>query len=122
MPRTRGECRHVPRPCPYERCRYHLSPAVGRESCALDEAARGPRHYSDIGRMFDRTHQWAIDECFLAEVKVRAWFAKQGITWGDLSPPIEGTEIAYEGSPVDDVLAEMGFTREESEALWSHLR
>src|SRR5688572_28414707 len=26
MPRTRGDCANVPRPCPFVRCRYNLQP------------------------------------------------------------------------------------------------
>lgn len=44
-PKTRGECRDVPRPCPWTRCVHHLdverkrrSSDPERETCALDVA------------------------------------------------------------------------------------
>jgi len=63
FPRTRAECKEIPRPCPYVRCRYHLYLDVRQEtrfqairinfphlegpeemtfSCALDEAGAHP--------------------------------------------------------------------------------
>lgn len=59
MPKTRGDCQHGPRPCPWVSCRYHLAVEVaprGRlvvnlpdpslwtedtETCALDIADEG---------------------------------------------------------------------------------
>lgn len=65
-PRTRGECRDGPRPCPWIACRYHLyldvtdrgsirinhagEPDELVDSCALDMADAGPRSFDGIGR------------------------------------------------------------------------
>jgi|GEM_PF-6729435 len=46
FPITRGDCAQIPRPCPYESCRYHLSAEA--ESCALDVADRGPQDLKSI--------------------------------------------------------------------------
>ena len=57
QPRTRGDCASVPRPCPFERCRYHLAPERGRgqsptsgESCALDIADQEGATLDVVGR------------------------------------------------------------------------
>ncbi len=44
MPKTRGGCAGVPRPCPFSRCRHSLVADNGDsgESCSLDVADRGP--------------------------------------------------------------------------------
>lgn len=39
-PRVRADCDHVPRPCPHDRCRYHLPGCPS--ACTLDEVARNP--------------------------------------------------------------------------------
>lgn len=65
MPRTRGECEHGPRPCPWSECRHHLGPPNGwidvvgqritmtkrrsAETCVLDLADRGGMLPSEIG-------------------------------------------------------------------------
>src|SRR5262249_30652838 len=42
LPLTRGECKHVPRPCPYERCRHHMGRACyNGTNCSLDLAEQG---------------------------------------------------------------------------------
>lgn len=65
-PRTRGDCRSAPRPCPWVSCRYHLLVDVGatgyllmphpgaeawdlRETCALDVADRGEMILDEVG-------------------------------------------------------------------------
>lgn len=71
MPRTRGDCRDGPRPCPWVRCRYHLALDVKEESgaitlnfpskelsqlketCALDVAERGGVEPSTIGALMN---------------------------------------------------------------------
>ena len=66
-PRTRADCAHVPRPCPYVGCRYHLyldvtgigsltvnydcEPWELRDSCALDLAEQGGRKLEEIGEL-----------------------------------------------------------------------
>lgn len=74
-PRTRGECRNMPRPCPYVGCKYHLyldvSPRGGlklnfpdlepwelEETCALDVAERpGTVTLEDVGRFMNLTRE-----------------------------------------------------------------
>lgn len=72
-PRTRGECEHGPRPCPWVRCRYHLGidvsasggiriphsgdPIALRETCALDVAARGGRTLEEVGELVGLTRE-----------------------------------------------------------------
>lgn len=59
VPKTRGDCAAVPRPCPFNRCRYHLSDFSPRaaESCALDVADRGPNDLSEIAKVVGLTAQ-----------------------------------------------------------------
>jgi hypothetical protein len=52
MPTHREGCEKVPRPCPYERCRHNMGPAVVQSTnCSLDLAERGPWKDRDIARM-----------------------------------------------------------------------
>lgn len=73
-PKTRGECEHAARPCPYVGCRYHLyldvNPATGNlkmnfpdrevweleHSCALD-VAEEPRTLEEIGDILRITRE-----------------------------------------------------------------
>lgn len=73
-PMTRGECRVVPRPCPYVGCRYNLYADVNEKTgsiklnfpdlevdemkssgCALDEAERGGLNIEDVGALLNVT-------------------------------------------------------------------
>jgi hypothetical protein len=74
-PRTRGECKDGPRPCPYASCRFHLyvdvSPATGAlrlnfpdlepweltETCALDVADRGGAILEKVGALMNVTRE-----------------------------------------------------------------
>ncbi len=74
-PRTRGDCDHFGRPCPYVGCRYHLylevrektgaiklrfpgkEPADLEESCALDAAEEGGMTLSAIGQRMNLTRE-----------------------------------------------------------------
>jgi hypothetical protein len=74
-PRTRGECRWGPRPCPWVSCRHHLyldvNPRTGTlkinfphldlsempETCALDVAERGGLTLDTIGRLMNLTRE-----------------------------------------------------------------
>lgn len=75
-PRTRGDCRRSPRPCPFVSCRWHLYLEVTStgavkltfpdlevdelpETCALDVADRGPHTLEDIGRFMGVTRERA---------------------------------------------------------------
>jgi len=75
MPRTRAECREVPRPCPFVRCKYNLyldvDPRTGslklnhpdkepdelEESCALDIAERGGMTLEEVGLAINTTRE-----------------------------------------------------------------
>jgi hypothetical protein len=73
-PKTRGDCRNVPRPCPWVSCRYNLFLDVAESgflimhhdspetmprgcSCALDVADKGGLASSDIGKIVGVTRQ-----------------------------------------------------------------
>jgi hypothetical protein len=75
-PTTRGDCAHVPRPCPYVTCKYslyldvsdtgsiilnfpHLEPGQmpANQSCALDLAERGPMTLEDIATVTNLTRE-----------------------------------------------------------------
>lgn len=74
MPRTRGECRDGPRPCPFVRCRFHLAadvtpagsikinfpdrdPTDIPETCALDVADRGAATLDEISKALNLTRE-----------------------------------------------------------------
>jgi hypothetical protein len=62
MPKTRGGCEDLPRPCPFVRCKYNLfldiergrvktygdNPLEMERSCALDEAEKGGLKLDEI--------------------------------------------------------------------------
>lgn len=74
-PRTRGECREDPRPCPWVGCKHHLfldvNPETGtikfnyplaqpwelEESCALDLADRGGLTLEEVGQLTNLTRE-----------------------------------------------------------------
>lgn len=74
-PRTRQECAHLPRPCPFVSCRHHLyldvSPKTGSikfnfpdleveeltQSCALDVAENGPLGAEELGVVMNLTRE-----------------------------------------------------------------
>lgn len=74
-PRSRGECRNAPRPCPWVSCKYHLYldivPQSGSikmnfpdlevwemsETCALDVADRGGITLEDVGNLLNLTRE-----------------------------------------------------------------
>ena len=74
-PRSRGECRNAPRPCPWVSCKYHLyldvAPQTGSiklnfpdlevwemsETCALDVADRGGITLEDVGTLLNLTRE-----------------------------------------------------------------
>ena len=55
-PLTRGDCANVPRPCPFEACRYHLASPAG-ESCAIDVADRGEHTLAEVGTVIGVTRE-----------------------------------------------------------------
>jgi hypothetical protein len=74
-PRTRAECRDMPRPCPYVSCKHHLyldiNPHTGSikinfpdlepwelaHTCALDLADEGARTLEEIGEITNLTRE-----------------------------------------------------------------
>ena len=74
-PPSRGECRSLPRPCPYVSCTHHLyievNPVTGSvqfpfgalgideipHTCSLDAAEDGPLTLEEIGRLTNRTKE-----------------------------------------------------------------
>jgi hypothetical protein len=74
-PRTRAECRDMPRPCPYVSCKHHLyldvNPHTGsiklnfpelepwelQHTCALDIADEGSRTLEEIGAITNLTRE-----------------------------------------------------------------
>ena len=74
-PRSRGDCRNAPRPCPWVSCKYHLyldiMPQSGSikmnfpdrevwemtETCALDVADRGGITLEDVGLLLNLTRE-----------------------------------------------------------------
>ena len=74
-PRSRGDCRNAPRPCPWVSCKYHLYldivPQSGSiklnfpdlevwdmtETCALDVADRGGITLEDVGMLLNLTRE-----------------------------------------------------------------
>lgn len=74
-PKTRGECRDAPRPCPWVSCRHHLALEVNAETgsiklvfptrevweldetCALDVADRGGTVLEKVGETLNLTRE-----------------------------------------------------------------
>lgn len=73
-PRTRAQCEHGPRPCPYVGCRYHLyldvtaagslrytwpgrEPSEVHHSCALDLADEGVHTLEAVGEVLGLTRE-----------------------------------------------------------------
>lgn len=85
-PRTRGDCRDAPRPCPFVGCKHHLyldvNPETGTiklnfpdlepwelaETCSLDVADRGGAVLEDVGGIMNLTRER------IRQVEVRALF------------------------------------------------
>lgn len=68
-PETRADCEHVPRPCPWKTCRYHLDPD-GRgatESCTLDVVDQsGPMTLAQIADI------WGVSRERIRQIESRA--------------------------------------------------
>lgn len=74
-PRTRGDCRDAPRPCPFVSCSHHLYLEINEEtgsiklnfpdldpmdlveSCSLDIAERGGHTLEEIGQLTNLTRE-----------------------------------------------------------------
>ncbi len=86
VPTTRGQCRAVPRPCPFLSCRYHIwadiKPRTGHlpeETCALDVADEGAHTLEQIGDIYGLTRERVRQILAAATAKLlrRARFLKQ---------------------------------------------
>jgi len=53
MPKTRGECAGIPRPCPFTQCRYHLQ---RQTPCVLDVADRGGQGQRAVAKLLRLSH------------------------------------------------------------------
>jgi hypothetical protein len=56
---SHGECRRLPRPCPFVSCRYNLPDRIPADlpSCALDVADEGEHHLEQIGPLLNLTRE-----------------------------------------------------------------
>lgn len=88
-PKTRGECEHAPRPCPWVSCRHHLYADIkertGRllvqddepwdlpETCSLDVANHGGETLEYIGALLGLTRERVrqIEDIALRKVRRR---------------------------------------------------
>jgi Sigma-70, region 4 len=50
-PIKRSDCAEMPRPCPWNECRYHLPKNSTAESCALDVADSRNANLAEIGSL-----------------------------------------------------------------------
>jgi hypothetical protein len=93
-PRTRAECRDMPRPCPYVSCKHHLyldvNPHTGsiklnfpelepwelQHTCALDIADEGSRTLEEIGAITNLTRER------VRQVEVRGLLELRGLGRG----------------------------------------
>jgi len=58
LPSTRADCIGGPRPCPHERCRYHLADdRHGPETCVLDVVDRGEQSLEVVGAVLGISKQ-----------------------------------------------------------------
>lgn len=83
-PRTRGDCIHGPRPCPWVGCRHHLLldilpsgnlrelPPRDGHSCALDAADEGPLGAVQIAELLGVTREAVRLVLEAALLKLRA--------------------------------------------------
>lgn len=97
LPRTRGECKDEPRPCPYVTCRHHLLLDIARDgrlyvtrdmdeadedsvgdaleqmpqTCALDVADRGGMFEEDVAGLLNLTRTHIADIETAAKRKIR---------------------------------------------------
>ena len=91
-PRTRGECKYGPRPCPWVTCEWHLYaeiPRVARdgvirltwpnlepwelpETCALDVADRGGMTLEEVGGILNLTRERVRQIQHLALMRIKA--------------------------------------------------
>lgn len=88
-PRTRGECKDMPRPCPFVSCAHHLyldvNPETGtiklnfphlevwemRESCSLDVADRGGITLEEVGAIVNLTRERICQVEVMGLTKIR---------------------------------------------------
>lgn len=99
-PKTRAECLHGPRPCPYVGCRHHLYlevhakrgsitfnfPQVDADNleampatCALDIADKGGAKLEDLAPFFNLSSRERVRQMVdIAVLKMRALLAEEG--------------------------------------------
>lgn len=72
IPLTRGECVGGPRPCQFDRCRYHIDSDI--ESCVLDAADKGGLGPSVVGDILGMSRQrvMQIEDEAIAKLKGNA--------------------------------------------------
>lgn len=93
-PKTRGDCEHGERPCPWMGCRHHLAldvkpngnlritwPDLGidelEESCALDVAEQGPLLLEEIAPLLNVTRERVRQEEASAIRKLSRRFGRE---------------------------------------------
>ena len=98
-PASRGECKDMPRPCPFVSCKHHLyldvNPETGsiklnfpdlepwemKETCALDVADRGGITLEEVGEILNLTRER------IRQVEVRGLLKlKMGEPSGEMNP------------------------------------
>lgn len=96
-PKTRGECRDVPRPCPRTRCVHHLdverkqrSDDPERETCALDVAEDMGSTLVQIGAILGVTRERVRQ----LESEALAHLGRNARRMGIELPEILGAEVA----------------------------
>ena len=93
-PRTRGECRSMPRPCPFVSCRHHLyleasersikvafpdlEPDELVESCSLDVADRGEHTLEEVGELVNVTREHVRQICDQATPRLAIGLRRHG--------------------------------------------
>ncbi|MSP60049.1 MAG: DNA-binding protein [Myxococcales bacterium] len=89
-PRARGQCKDMPRPCPFVSCKHHLyldvnqetgsiklnfpdiDPWEMRETCSLDVADRGGITLEEVGEILNLTRERIrqVEVCGLLKLKM----------------------------------------------------
>lgn len=102
LPTTRAHCRHIPRPCPFISCQYHLYIDVGLggglklnrpdlepwemppgASCVLDAADAGGLTSDDVGELMNLSRERIRQIEAAALPKLRKGLQREGVTIED---------------------------------------
>ncbi len=105
MPKTRGDCAEVARPCVFVQCRYNLVldvpvEAFEERSCALDVADEGENSLSDLAEMFglSRERVRQIEQRGLKKLgDTRFGRQMRGTMGGRKQPPRRAVEAVDDG-------------------------